>query len=104
MSSQEMDALIVRHLQDIENASRRINDEIQKNVGDAIDAIVEKWSREKDWCSLNLFNDVDCFLRLAPKKWRLPVSDEKVTSFLARSGSMRSTMPRTRQDGTMSSG
>ena len=77
MSSQEMDALIVRHLQDIESASTRIKDEIQKNVGDAIDAIVEKWSREKDWCSLNLFNDVDCFLRLFPKKWRLPVSDMK---------------------------
>ena len=83
MPSQEMDALIVRHLQDIESASRRINDDIQKNIGDAINSIVGEWSREKDWDSFGKFdvNDEGDLLTLAPKKWRFPDSDAKDNEF-----------------------
>ena len=83
MPSQEMDAFIVRHLQDIESASRRINDDIQKNIGDAINSIVGEWSREKDWDSFGKFdvNDEGDLLTLAPKKWRFPDSDAKDNEF-----------------------
>jgi hypothetical protein len=74
--SAKIDVLIVRNLKDIESASKIIIDEIQKNVGKAIDDIVGEWSLEKDW-----FSDGGKFdgenLMLAPKDWKVPESSEK---------------------------
>jgi hypothetical protein len=84
MSVQVMDALIVRHLQDIESASGRITDEIQKNVGKAIDDIVGEWAPEKDWFSNGeKFDTASDELILAPKNWKVPESSDK-DEFFAR--------------------
>jgi hypothetical protein len=81
MTAQEMDALIVRHLKDIESASNRLNIEIQKNVGDAIDRIVKEWAGEKKWYSTGCVNNEETYLALAPTNWLLPDKEERDEKF-----------------------
>jgi hypothetical protein len=69
MSAEEMDALIVRHLKDIESASIRLV-EIEKKVGKVIDDVIGSWSQEREWFSEREFH-VDVTW-IAPENWRVP--------------------------------
>jgi hypothetical protein len=79
LSVQEMDALIVRHLKDIESASSRLQKEIQKNVGKVIDDVIESWSQARDWILERNFDEASTWI--APKNWRVPDTPQARNEF-----------------------
>lgn len=67
MSSVEMDALIIRHLADIDAATKRLYYNIQEQVGKAIDDVTESWTKQNEW--EGLFNWDQEHLIVYPRQW-----------------------------------
>jgi hypothetical protein len=65
MSKDELDALIIRNLGDLDLAVHRLESEIGDRVGKKIDAIAEAWHSEHGWEGKFSWNDEDD-LWLAP--------------------------------------
>jgi hypothetical protein len=76
-AAQDMDALIVRHLTDIESASKRIKDDIENNVWKALDDIVEPWLGEVQFLTYKAYYGSNEYSIYAPNNWRIPDSDDK---------------------------
>jgi hypothetical protein len=82
MSEEKMDALIVRHLYDLEAASQRLTKYIQIQVGSAIDEIIKEWAEEQRWSfDLNFEEDATW---LANECWRIPELERSKNEFYAR--------------------
>ncbi|MBD2745798.1 hypothetical protein IC232_03715 [Microvirga sp. BT688] len=67
MSSNQMDALIVRHLSDIDAAARRLSYELEAKVGKAIDVLIEEWAEKSGWEGSFSWDQVDLYFY--PKEW-----------------------------------
>jgi hypothetical protein len=69
MSTEKLDALIVRNLSDLDAAARRLRYDIQARVGKAIDEIAEAWTKKHSWDGVFGF-DKDT-LKVAPRQWKV---------------------------------
>jgi hypothetical protein len=82
MSTEAIDALLVRNLLDLERASNRMTGEIEPKVGELIDKIITTWADEQtDWFVDIGFNDG--YTEIAPESWRIPDSERSENKFLA---------------------
>jgi hypothetical protein len=79
MSEQEMDALIVRHIDDLEAATKRLKESIQVEVGAAIDKIIKKWAEENKWFAKLGFNESGAWV--AEESWRMPDTEQSADKF-----------------------
>jgi hypothetical protein len=83
MSTESIDALIVRNVLDVERAYDRLNNNIQPKVGKEIDNIIESWASENDWWYSELSFDGD-FPEVAPASWRISDAESSEDKFIAR--------------------
>ncbi len=67
MSSAQMDALIVRHLADIDTAAKRIIHNVQVEVGKALDEVAEEWADAQGWTGVFEWDENE--LALYPPEW-----------------------------------
>lgn len=75
MSTDEMDALIIKNLGDLDFAAQRLQYHIQTRVGKEIDDIVDEWVEKHGWeGEFEYRHDKD--IRLAPKDWKSPSGTE----------------------------
>jgi hypothetical protein len=82
MSTEAIDALIVRNLLDLERARERLQNHIQIDVGAQIDNIIDEWVKEKNEWFAELDFNADKY-RFAPETWRVPGSDRGEDKFRA---------------------
>jgi len=66
-TSDELDALIIRNLRDLEGASHRLVHKIEPRVAKAIDGIVKNWASREGW--KGEFDFSSDGLWLAPQNW-----------------------------------
>jgi predicted RNase H-like HicB family nuclease len=63
-----MDALIVRHLSDIDTAAKRLSYSLEAQVGKAIDGIVEAWAEKNGWNGTFEWDQNE--LSVVPPEWK----------------------------------
>jgi hypothetical protein len=71
MSQAELNALIVTNIADLDAAARQLG-RLEAEVGDALDELVTRLSRERGWDSYAEWNDDEIWV--APRDWRNPGS------------------------------
>lgn len=67
MDQFELDALLVRHIADLDDGVRRLT-QIERAVGDEIDSLAAKWGGDNDWVVDQGWNDASC--SVMPRAWR----------------------------------
>lgn len=70
----EMDALIIRNLGDLDAAASRLQHFISSRVGRALDNLGSNWLQEHGWDGKCKWNEEDD-LWISPKNWKNPNSD-----------------------------
>jgi hypothetical protein len=80
MSTDELDALIVRNLDDLDAAAKRLELDIEKRVGKVIDQIAETWARKQGWEGKFDFDLTT--LWVAPAEWRSIEGKAEADAFL----------------------
>jgi hypothetical protein len=75
MSGRELDALIVRHLIDLEDACERLTNELDKEIFIEIDHVIREWARSEDRKWFFKETTEDTFAWMAPEEWRTPDAD-----------------------------
>jgi hypothetical protein len=76
MSANEYDALIVKHLRDLELAVKRLDFDITVRVYKAMESIAESWSRKNRWAGEFDWKNERIGLWLAPPQWKGPDARE----------------------------
>lgn len=71
MSTEKLDALIIRNLSDLDTAAKRLYDDIQIRIAKAIDDIVESWTKKCSWVTTSTFHK-DEIIYIAPPEWKSP--------------------------------
>jgi hypothetical protein len=74
MSTEKLDALIVRNLRDLDVATKRLWCDIQSRIGKTIDGIAESWAEKHKWKGKF---EWDSELWLAPPEWKSPDSGDE---------------------------
>jgi hypothetical protein len=69
MSTDELDALIIRNLCDLDAAAKRLEFDIEGRIGKVIDQIAEAWSQKQGWEGKFDF-DLNTNLWVAPAEWK----------------------------------
>jgi len=80
MSTDELDALIVRNLSDLDAAAKRLDQDIESRIGKVIDRIAEAWAREQGW--EGKFDFEPTTLWVAPTEWRSTEGKAAAEAFL----------------------
>jgi hypothetical protein len=87
MSTEKLDALIVRNLRDLDVATKRLWCDIESRMSKAIDEITENWAREHEWEGEFEWNKPEYDVWLAPPTWKASAStDEWLGSFYFYAG------------------
>jgi hypothetical protein len=82
MSTEDIEALIVRNILDVERAYDILWNDITPKVGKEIDNIIENWAHENDWWYSEEEFD-EHVPAIAPNAWRSSNSDDGEDKFVA---------------------
>jgi len=77
MSTEKLDALIVRNLRDLDLAAKRLYYDVETRVGKAIDGVTESWVNKHAWEGEFEWGDHEYNLWLAPPSWKSSDSTEE---------------------------
>lgn len=72
MDRVELDALLVRHIGDLDSSVQRVG-ELEQSVGEAIDIVFVEWGRENDWIVKDGWEKNYC--SVMPRAWRREVDE-----------------------------
>ncbi|NIJ43485.1 hypothetical protein FHS78_003800 [Parvibaculum indicum] len=79
MHDAQIDALIVRHLGDLDMAASYLANELEPRVASAMNSMAEKWAKKRRWRGQYSWSvGEDDYLWLAPQSWAVPDSDNDV--------------------------
>jgi hypothetical protein len=84
MSTEKLDALIIRNLSDFDAAAIRLGYEIQSKVGKAIDDLAESWAKRHSWEGKFDFDLNE--LAIAPPEWKWSNPEERLGYFAIEPG------------------